>query len=72
MTPTTWTWCYEDAAGASLDVSRSEVFTSRGDAESWLGEHWDDLAESGARRAQLMCAGAPVGRAVTLTLALPQ
>ncbi len=42
-----WTWRYEDAAGATLDVPDAESFESRSDAESWLGENFGDLAGDG-------------------------
>ena len=33
------------------------LFPSRGDAESWLGEHWRTLRESGAERVVLLNEG---------------
>ncbi len=42
-----WTWQYEDDSGDDLDVPDAEEFESRSDAESWLGEHFGDLAEQG-------------------------
>lgn len=48
----TWTWKFEDADGKSLDAPE-EDFNSQGDAESWLGEQWRELAESGAATAIL-------------------
>lgn len=61
-----WTWRYQDAGGAELDEPTSESFASRGDAESWLGEHWPSIAARGARRAQLLNGVTPVGRSLTL------
>lgn len=39
----TWTWRYEDSEGAQVE-GPTETFTSQSDAESWLGQHWRDLA----------------------------
>ena len=39
----TWTWTFENADGEV--VGRSEVFESRGDAESWIGEAFGELLE---------------------------
>ena len=52
----TWSWQYEKADG-SLAASRSlpkESFGSQGDAETWLGEHWKDLADAGVDQVSLM------------------
>ncbi len=40
-----WTWLY-DNPGASESV-RSEEFPTQGDAESWIGETWRELAGDG-------------------------
>ncbi|MGN6781657.1 MAG: hypothetical protein ACTHJH_09160 [Marmoricola sp.] len=45
--PTAWWWQRRDTAGAVITTEKPEVFPSRGDAESWLGEAWADLAEEG-------------------------
>ena len=42
-----WTWHFTDATGQPLDDEPSE-HSSQGDAESWLGETWRDLADKGA------------------------
>ncbi|ASU83296.1 hypothetical protein CDO52_11380 [Nocardiopsis gilva YIM 90087] len=51
-----WSWRYEAGNGKPLDDDElpSELFTSRGDAESWLGENWQELAESGAEQVTLL------------------
>ncbi|MET1039211.1 MAG: hypothetical protein ABW075_13135 [Aeromicrobium sp.] len=47
----TWTWAFENSAG---DVTgRSDVFESRGDAESWVGEAFGDLLEQGVDQVRL-------------------
>lgn len=48
----TWLWEY---LGASEDiVGRSEVFESRGDAETWIGEAFGDLLEQGIEQVKLL------------------
>lgn len=49
-----WTWRYEDAQGQPLDELEPETFTSRGDAESWIGEAWRDLADDGVAQVTLL------------------
>ncbi len=50
-----WTWRIETSGGEPVAMT-SEVpeFPSQSDAESWLGEVWRELAESGAGQATLM------------------
>ncbi len=57
-----WTWRYFEADGADPLGSDlpSESFTSRGDAESWLGENWQELAEGGVGRVALLDGDAEV------------
>jgi hypothetical protein len=46
-----WTWAFETTAG---DVTgRSDVFESRSDAESWVGEAFGDLLEQGVDQVRL-------------------
>jgi hypothetical protein len=51
-----WSWRYEDARGRAVDVEEpaGELFASQGDAETWLGEHWRELRESGAAQVVLL------------------
>ena len=44
-----WRWRYEDASGAEVTHDRATArrFPSQSDAESWVGETWQDLAEQG-------------------------
>lgn len=54
-----WTWRYVDAEGrphsldarfldaGSLGEATPPVFPAQGDAESWLGETWRELAAAG-------------------------
>lgn len=45
-TPSGWWWQRLDAAGEALAGAEQE-FPTRGDAESWLGEVWAELAQEG-------------------------
>lgn len=66
MSVVTWSWRYEDAHGAVVQEPGGEVFLSRGDAESWLGEHWPAVAAAGVRRAQLLSGSSAIGRPIAL------
>jgi len=46
-----WTWGLENAAGES--VGTSDPFDSRSDAESWVGEAFDELIEQGVDQVRL-------------------
>jgi hypothetical protein len=50
-----WTWRYEKADGAvaSGAAPQDAVFTSQGDAESWLGENWRELLDAGVDQVTL-------------------
>jgi hypothetical protein len=47
----TWYWRLEDPSGATVDPATIGVDVprtdSQGDAESWLGENWRELLDSG-------------------------
>lgn len=64
--PTTWTWRFEDASARPMSVPLSDTFASRADAESWIGEHWPEVAAQGVAQAQLLGGGAPVGGPIPL------
>ena len=51
-----WTWRYEKADGTAVpaDDLQEAIFTSQGDAESWLGENWRDLLASGVDQVTLL------------------
>ncbi|MFC4561565.1 hypothetical protein ACFO4E_06830 [Nocardiopsis mangrovi] len=51
-----WSWRYEAADGRVLEDSAlpGELFSSRGDAESWLGESWRGLTDAGASQVTLL------------------
>ncbi len=49
-----WTWRFEKSDGTEVTpVVTPEDFTTQGDAESWLGEHWRDLLAGGADQVTL-------------------
>ncbi|MCX4551555.1 hypothetical protein OG204_09095 [Streptomyces sp. NBC_01387] len=49
-----WTWRFEKSDGTETQPSVvPEEFTTQGDAESWIGEAWKELAEGGADQVRL-------------------
>lgn len=45
-----WTWRCENAAGETMqppDLGAEEEFPTQSDAESWVGESWQDLLGAG-------------------------
>jgi hypothetical protein len=57
-----WTWTYQDADGKPASVQGLDVagFPTQSDAESWLGEEWQTLAEAGAESVTLLRDGEAV------------
>ena len=51
-----WTWRFETATGALVDLGEvgGGDFSAQGDAESWLGEVWRDLADRGVSQVFLL------------------
>ncbi|HKE50882.1 MAG TPA: hypothetical protein VKE25_05185 [Actinomycetes bacterium] len=51
-----WSWRYEGADGESIDASElpAPEFPTQADAESWLGENWRDLRDSGVEQVTLL------------------
>ena len=53
-----WTWQFERADGTVItplsDSNADETFSSQGDAETWIGEMWRDLVESGVDAVTLL------------------
>ncbi len=53
-----WTWQYERADGSVItphpESAVDDTFTCQGDAESWVGEMWRDLLESGVDAVTLL------------------
>ncbi len=48
-----WSWRYEGADGQPVG-GPDESFSSQADAESWIGQEWRVLAESGVARVVLV------------------
>ncbi len=48
-----WSWRYEGPDGQVVD-GPNEVFGNQSDAESWIGQTWRSLAESGVTTVVLM------------------
>jgi hypothetical protein len=45
-----WTWRYQNSDGLVItphDAPEAEVSPTQGDAETWLGETWQQLADAG-------------------------
>ncbi|KRB73030.1 hypothetical protein ASE01_19830 [Nocardioides sp. Root190] len=55
-----WRWRLEDASGAEVTLTgdaattyAGQTFPNQGDAESWVGEIWSELAELGVAQVTL-------------------
>jgi hypothetical protein len=51
-----WRWRFEDGSGGEIRVREydGQEFIAQGDAESWLGEVWRDLLDSGVGAVTLL------------------
>jgi hypothetical protein len=49
-----WTWRLENSDGTPVAGRSSPAHASQSDAESWLGEAWRALAESGVAQVTLL------------------
>jgi hypothetical protein len=52
----TWTWQLEKEDGTVIsarELSKETSFSSQGDAESWIGEHWPSLLKAGVDQVTL-------------------
>jgi hypothetical protein len=49
----TWHWRYERADGTAVEGPRAPA-ANQSDAESWLGEHWKSLLDSGIDQVTLV------------------
>jgi hypothetical protein len=50
-----WRWRFQDSSGAEVGSSfGTPTFPSQGDAESWLGEVWRDLADESVGQVTLL------------------
>ena len=50
----TWSWRLETSDGTAVDGVANEKFPSQADAESWIGEAWQDLAGQGVDQVVLL------------------
>jgi hypothetical protein len=48
-----WSWRYENVDGQPV-AGPAETFSSQADAESWIGQEWRGLAESGVAQVALI------------------
>ncbi len=48
-----WSWRYEGVDGQPV-TGPTETFSSQADAESWIGQEWRALAESGVAKVVLV------------------
>ena len=48
-----WSWRYEGVDGEPI-TGPAESFSSQADAESWIGQEWRGLAESGVAKVVLV------------------
>ncbi|OIV37543.1 hypothetical protein BIV57_10490 [Mangrovactinospora gilvigrisea] len=50
-----WTWRFEKADGTEAEPPlEPEEFSTQGDAESWIGETWRELADGGVDQVSLL------------------
>ena len=49
-----WTWRYETADGAVAASGGSQEFPTQADAETWIGESWRELLDSGVDQVSLL------------------
>jgi hypothetical protein len=54
-----WTWRAETTDGETVAVTVPE-FSAQGDAETWLGEHYHELADGGVDQVVLVDDGRAV------------
>ena len=60
-TSSPWRWQLLDVSGRETTLSDPPpAFPSQSDAESWIGEHWRDLVESGVEAVTLLDGDRPV------------
>jgi hypothetical protein len=48
-----WSWRYENVDGQAV-TGPAETFSSQADAESWIGQEWRALAETGVAQVALV------------------
>jgi hypothetical protein len=50
----TWSWRMESADGSTIEDVTGERFPSQADAESWVGEAWQELLGQGVDQVSLL------------------
>ena len=50
----TWTWRLESADGVAVEGVSAERFPNQADAETWIGETWQDLLGQGVDQVVLL------------------
>ena len=50
----TWSWRMESGDGSPVEGVTGERFPSQADAESWVGEAWQDLLGQGVDQVSLL------------------
>lgn len=48
-----WSWRYEKSDGSTVSGSAQPDFTNQADAETWIGETWRELLDSGVDQVTL-------------------
>ncbi|MGN6607659.1 MAG: hypothetical protein ACTHMS_11710 [Jatrophihabitans sp.] len=56
----TWTWQLVGPDGDEVSGPSVPPHSNQSDAESWLGEHWRELADAGVAAVTLLDNGSPV------------
>ena len=49
-----WTWRYETSDGSTVTNAVSQEFPTQADAETWIGEAWRELLDSGVDQVTLL------------------
>lgn len=49
-----WTWRYERSDGSAVTNAVSQEFPTQADAETWIGEAWRELLDSGVDQVTLL------------------
>lgn len=49
-----WTWRYLDRDGNQVEPSENGRFGTQADAETWLGQSWQDLVADGVAAVTLL------------------
>ncbi|KAB7742481.1 hypothetical protein GA707_16435 [Nostocoides sp. F2B08] len=55
-----YTWVCLDDGGRAVDADAGSTFPNQVEAEAWLGESWEQLADRGVAAVTLQCNGVDV------------